>query len=75
MYLLALKLGIIRGTIPQDRAETLLREVRALPDLVQATLDRGELVVPVADRFAGNDSSPPSGATSACRSPSRARSS
>jgi glucosamine--fructose-6-phosphate aminotransferase (isomerizing) len=55
LYLLALRLGIIRGTIEPERAETLLREVRALPDLVQATLERGELVEPIADRFAGNE--------------------
>jgi glucosamine--fructose-6-phosphate aminotransferase (isomerizing) len=29
--------------------------VRALPDLVRATLERGALVEPIADRFAGNE--------------------
>ena len=55
LYLLALRLGIIRGTIEPERAETLLAQVRALPDLVQATLERGALVEPIADRFAGNE--------------------
>ena len=51
MYLLALKLGIVRGTIDATRAETLLAQVRALPELAQQTLDRGNLVEPIADRF------------------------
>jgi len=29
--------------------------VRSLPDLVRQTLERGELVEPIADRFAGNE--------------------
>ena len=36
MYLLALKLGLIRGTIDTDRAQVLLDEVRSLPDLAQS---------------------------------------
>jgi glucosamine--fructose-6-phosphate aminotransferase (isomerizing) len=55
MYLLALKLGMVRGKIPPDRAEKLLAEVRALPDLAQKTLDRGAAVEPVAERFWQND--------------------
>ena len=55
MYLLALKLGMVRGTIDATRAETLLREVRSLPDLAQETLDRGDLVEPIADRFWQNE--------------------
>jgi len=51
MYLLALKLGIVRSTIDATRAETLLAQVRALPELAQQTLDRGDLVEPIADRF------------------------
>src|SRR4029079_3981730 len=55
LYLLALRLGTIRGTVTGERAETLLQQVRSLPDLVQQTLERGELVEPIADRFAGNE--------------------
>ena len=55
LYLLALRLAIIRGTLAPDRAETLLAQVRGLPDLVRETLERGALVEPVAERFAGND--------------------
>ncbi|MDX6521520.1 MAG: hypothetical protein QOF08_2125 [Gaiellales bacterium] len=55
MYLLALKLGMVRGKIPPERAEKLLAEVRALPDLAQKTLDRGAAVEPVAERFWQND--------------------
>ena len=55
MYLLALKLGMVRGKIPTDRAEKLLAEVRALPDLAQKTLDRGDAVEPVAERFWQSD--------------------
>jgi glutamine---fructose-6-phosphate transaminase (isomerizing) len=51
MYLLALKLGLVRDTVPRERAEKLLAEVRALPDLAQATLERGDAVLPVAERF------------------------
>jgi glucosamine--fructose-6-phosphate aminotransferase (isomerizing) len=50
MYLLALKLGLIRGTIPAERAATLLAQVRALPDLVQRTLEMGDAAVaPIAE--------------------------
>jgi glucosamine--fructose-6-phosphate aminotransferase (isomerizing) len=55
MYLLALKLGMVRGTIDAARAEVLLEQVRALPDLAQQTLDRGSLVDPIADRFWQNE--------------------
>jgi len=55
MYLLALKLGMVRGKIEPDRAERLLAEVRALPDLAQKTLDRAEAVEPIADRFWQNE--------------------
>src|SRR6476661_424917 len=55
MYLLALKLGIVRGTIDATRAETLLAQVRSLPELAQQTLDRGNLVEPIADRFWENE--------------------
>ncbi len=51
MYLLALKLGMVRGKIDAERSERLLAEVRALPDLAQKTLDRGDAVVGVAERF------------------------
>ena len=55
MYLLALKLGMVRETIDPDRAEKLLAEVRSLPELAQRTLDRGDLIEPVADRFWQNE--------------------
>ncbi|HEX5558544.1 MAG TPA: glutamine--fructose-6-phosphate transaminase (isomerizing), partial [Gaiellales bacterium] len=55
LYLLALRLGTIRGTLTGERAETLLAQVRSLPDLVRSTLERGELVEPIADRFARNE--------------------
>ena len=55
MYLLALKLGLVRDTIDPARAETLLAQVRTLPDLAQRTLDRGDLVEPIADRFWQNE--------------------
>jgi glutamine---fructose-6-phosphate transaminase (isomerizing) len=55
MYLLALKLGMVRGKIEPDRAEKLLAEVRALPDLAQKTLDRAAAVEPIADRFWQNE--------------------
>jgi glutamine---fructose-6-phosphate transaminase (isomerizing) len=55
MYLLALKLGLVRGTIETDRAAKLLAEVRSLPDLAQRTLDRVDAVEPVAERFWQND--------------------
>jgi glucosamine--fructose-6-phosphate aminotransferase (isomerizing) len=55
MYLLALKLGMVRGTLDPKRAEKLLEQVRSLPDLAQRTLDRGDLVEPIADRFWQNE--------------------
>jgi glutamine---fructose-6-phosphate transaminase (isomerizing) len=55
MYLLALKLGMVRGNIPPQRAEKLLAEVRALPDLAQKTLERADAVEPVAERFWQNE--------------------
>jgi glucosamine--fructose-6-phosphate aminotransferase (isomerizing) len=55
LYLLALRLGTIRATLAGERAETLLAQVRSLPDLVRTTLERGQLVEPIADRFAGNE--------------------
>ncbi len=55
MYLLALKLGMVRGKIPPERAEKLLAEVRALPDLAQKTLERADAVEPVAERFWQSD--------------------
>jgi len=55
MYLLALKLGLIRGTIDATRAGTLLEQVRDLPDLARRTLDRRELVEPIADRYHANE--------------------
>jgi glucosamine--fructose-6-phosphate aminotransferase (isomerizing) len=55
MYLLALKLGMVRETIDATRADVLLQQVRALPELAQQTLDRGELVEPIAERFWQNE--------------------
>jgi len=55
MYLLALKLGLVRGTIEPDRADTLLAQVRSLPDLAQQTLDRVNAVDLVVDRFWESD--------------------
>jgi glucosamine--fructose-6-phosphate aminotransferase (isomerizing) len=55
MYLLALKLGLVRGTIETERAAKLLAEVRSLPDLAQRTLDRVDAVEPVAERFWQNE--------------------
>ena len=55
MYLLALKLAMVRGTVDDDRAEALLAGVRALPDLAQRTLDRADAVEPVAERFWQNE--------------------
>ncbi len=55
MYLLALKLGLMRGTIDPDRADVLLTEVRSLPDLAQATIDREDDLLPVVERFWEND--------------------
>ncbi|MDX6532621.1 MAG: hypothetical protein QOF68_365 [Gaiellales bacterium] len=55
MYLLALKLGMVRGTVDPDRAATLLAEVRALPDLASKTLARTDQVAPVVDRFWENE--------------------
>jgi glutamine---fructose-6-phosphate transaminase (isomerizing) len=50
MYLLALRLGLIRDTIPADRAAALLEQVRALPDLVRRTLEMGDTAVgPIAE--------------------------
>jgi glutamine---fructose-6-phosphate transaminase (isomerizing) len=51
MYLLALKLGQIRGTIDAGRAELLLEQVKALPDLAQRTVDAEDQVTPIAERF------------------------
>ena len=51
MYLLALKLGLIRGTIDEDRAELLLEQVKALPDLAQRTIDGEDQVTPIAERY------------------------
>jgi glutamine---fructose-6-phosphate transaminase (isomerizing) len=55
MYLLALKLGLVRGTIDPERAEVLLRQVRSLPELAQRTLDRADQVEPIAERFWQNE--------------------
>jgi len=55
MYLLALKLGLIRGTIDATRADALLEQVRDLPDLARRTLDRRDLVEPIADRYFQNE--------------------
>jgi glutamine---fructose-6-phosphate transaminase (isomerizing) len=51
MYLLALKLALIRGTIDEDRAELLLAQVKALPDLAQRTIDAEDQVTPIAERY------------------------
>jgi glucosamine--fructose-6-phosphate aminotransferase (isomerizing) len=51
MYLLALKLGLIRGTIEEGRAELLLEQVKALPDLAQRTIDAEDQVTPIAERY------------------------
>jgi glucosamine--fructose-6-phosphate aminotransferase (isomerizing) len=55
MYLLALRLGLIRGTIDATRADTLLQQVRELPDLARRTLDRRDVVEPIAERYFRND--------------------
>jgi glucosamine--fructose-6-phosphate aminotransferase (isomerizing) len=55
MYLLALKLGLIRGTIDATRAGTLLDQVRDLPELARRTLERRELVEPIADQYHRNE--------------------
>ena len=55
MYLLALKLGLIRGTIEEDRAELLLEQVKALPDLAQRTIDAEDQVTPIAERYWQSD--------------------
>ena len=55
MYLLALKLGLIRGTIDATRADVLLEQVRDLPDLARRTLDRRDVVEPIADRYFRNE--------------------
>ncbi len=55
MYLLALRLGLIRGTIDSERAQTLLDQIRELPDLAQATIDRGPDLDPIVDRFWENE--------------------
>jgi glucosamine--fructose-6-phosphate aminotransferase (isomerizing) len=55
MYLLALKLGVARGTIDAGRAATLLDQIRSLPELARQTLERSALVEPVADRFWQNE--------------------
>ncbi len=55
MYLLALKLGMVREAIDPERAETLLAQVRSLPDLAEQTLARGDLVEPIAERFWQNE--------------------
>jgi glutamine---fructose-6-phosphate transaminase (isomerizing) len=51
MYLLALKLGLIRGTIDEVRAALLLEQVKALPDLAQRTIDAEDQVTPIAERY------------------------
>jgi glutamine---fructose-6-phosphate transaminase (isomerizing) len=55
MYLLALKLALIRGTIDATRAGALLQQVRDLPDLARQTLDRRDVVEPIADRYFRNE--------------------
>jgi glutamine---fructose-6-phosphate transaminase (isomerizing) len=55
MYLLALKLGLVRGTIEPERAEALLAQVRSLPELARRTLDRIDQVEPVVERFWQNE--------------------
>jgi glutamine---fructose-6-phosphate transaminase (isomerizing) len=55
MSLLALRLGIIRDTIEPERAALLLEQVKSLPDLAQQTIDRGNAVEPVAERFWQNE--------------------
>ena len=55
MSLLALKLGLIRDAIEPARAELLLDQIKSLPDLAQQTIDRGDAVEPVAQRFWRND--------------------
>jgi glucosamine--fructose-6-phosphate aminotransferase (isomerizing) len=55
MYLLGLRLGQIRGTIDPARAEALLAQVRDLPELARRTLERGDLVEPIADRYFRNE--------------------
>jgi glucosamine--fructose-6-phosphate aminotransferase (isomerizing) len=49
LYLLALKLGVVRDALPPERARVLLEQVRSLPDLVEETLRRGEAMSAVAD--------------------------
>jgi glutamine---fructose-6-phosphate transaminase (isomerizing) len=55
MYLLALKVGLVRGTIDPARADALLTQVRSLPDLAQKTLARIDQVEPVVERFWQNE--------------------
>ncbi len=55
MYMLALRLAQIRGTLDSQRAETLLTQVRQLPDLAQATIDREADLEPIVDRYWENE--------------------
>src|SRR5262249_42918553 len=55
MYLLALRLGLIRGSVDTERADLLLEQVKSLPDLVQRTIDGEAQIEPIADRFWQNE--------------------
>jgi len=51
LYLLALKLAMVRETIAPDRAARLMEELRMLPELAQRTLDMWAEVEPIADAY------------------------
>ncbi|HUZ83932.1 MAG TPA: glutamine--fructose-6-phosphate transaminase (isomerizing) [Gaiellales bacterium] len=55
MQLLALRLAMVRGTLPPERAAALVAEMRTLPALAEETIGRGAAVESVAERFFESD--------------------
>jgi len=53
LYLLAVHLGLVRGALSTDAARTLARQIRALPELAEDTLEQAPHVKDLAEKYAG----------------------
>ncbi|MBQ2802345.1 MAG: glutamine--fructose-6-phosphate transaminase (isomerizing) [Lachnospiraceae bacterium] len=53
LYMLAMKLGKVRGTINQEMFQGLLRDLRCLPDQIELLLGQKEKIQHFANRYVG----------------------
>jgi glutamine---fructose-6-phosphate transaminase (isomerizing) len=51
LYLLALQLAQLRGTLPQSEIERHVRELRAAPDQINKLLDQSQAIASLAEKF------------------------